>query len=115
VCHMSCSPHPPWFNHPNNICEEYRLWSSSLCNFLHNPSSSLLRPNIFLNIVLKNPQSMFLKVRVQVSHLYGTTGKITVLYNLIFSFFDTVISTFAKYFFAIFSFILLSRYEHIYL
>jgi hypothetical protein len=19
ACHMSCSPHPPWFNHPNNI------------------------------------------------------------------------------------------------
>jgi hypothetical protein len=26
--------------------EEYRLWSSSLCNFLHDPSSSLLGPNI---------------------------------------------------------------------
>jgi hypothetical protein len=24
--------------------EEYRLWSSSLCNFLHDPSSSLLSP-----------------------------------------------------------------------
>jgi hypothetical protein len=28
--------------------EEYRLWSSSLCNFLHDPSSSLLGPNILL-------------------------------------------------------------------
>jgi hypothetical protein len=26
--------------------EEYRLWSSSLCNFLHDPSSSLFGPNI---------------------------------------------------------------------
>jgi hypothetical protein len=54
--HRSRSPHPPWFNHPNNI----RLWSSSLCNFLRDPSSSLLGRNIFLNTVLRNPQSMFL-------------------------------------------------------
>jgi hypothetical protein len=41
--------------------EEYRLQSSSLCNFLHNPSTSLLDPNILLkHSVLKNPQSMFL-------------------------------------------------------
>jgi hypothetical protein len=26
--------------------EEYRPWSSLLCNFLHDPSSSLLDPNI---------------------------------------------------------------------
>jgi hypothetical protein len=26
--------------------EEYRLWSSSLCNFLHDPSSSLLGPTV---------------------------------------------------------------------
>jgi hypothetical protein len=39
--------------------EEYRLCSSSLCCFLHDPSSSLLGPNI-LNTVLKNPQSVFL-------------------------------------------------------
>jgi hypothetical protein len=36
--------------------EEYRLWSSSLCNFLHDPSSSLLGLNILLHTVLKNPQ-----------------------------------------------------------
>jgi hypothetical protein len=35
--------------------------------------------------VLKNPQSCSsLKVRDQVSHPYSTTGKITVLYILIF-------------------------------
>jgi hypothetical protein len=33
------------------------LWSSSLYNFLHDPSTSLLGSNI-LNSVLKNPQSM---------------------------------------------------------
>jgi hypothetical protein len=36
------------------------MWSFALCNFLHDPSSSLLGPNILLNTVLKNPQSMFL-------------------------------------------------------
>jgi hypothetical protein len=41
------------------VGEKYRLWSSSLCNFLHYPSSSLLGPNI-LNTFLKNPQSVFL-------------------------------------------------------
>jgi hypothetical protein len=40
--------------------EEYRPCSSSLCSFLHDLSSSLLGPNIHLNTVLKNPQSMLL-------------------------------------------------------
>jgi hypothetical protein len=38
--------------------------------------------------VLKNPQSVYLQVRDQVSHPYSTTGKITVLCILIFRFFD---------------------------
>jgi hypothetical protein len=40
--------------------EEYRLWSWSLWNFLHDPSTSILGPNILFNTVLKNPQSVFL-------------------------------------------------------
>jgi hypothetical protein len=36
--------------------DEYKLWSSPLCNFFHSPvTSSLLGPNI----LLKHPQSMF--------------------------------------------------------
>jgi hypothetical protein len=68
--------------------EEYRLWSSSLCNFLHHPSSLILGPNI-LNTSLKKTLSLCssLKGRDQVLHPYSTTGKITVLYILIFSFF----------------------------
>jgi hypothetical protein len=40
--------------------EEYRLWISSLCNFLRDPSSSLLGQNILNTLVLKNPQSVIL-------------------------------------------------------
>jgi hypothetical protein len=60
--------------------EEYRLWSSSLRNFFHDPSSSLLGQNI-LNTQFSETLSLCssLKVRDQVSHPYSTTGKITVL------------------------------------
>jgi hypothetical protein len=62
--------------------EEYRLWSSSLCNFFHYPSSSLLVPNILLNTLFSKSLSLCssLKVRGQVSHPYSTTGKITVFF-----------------------------------
>jgi hypothetical protein len=68
--------------------EEYRLWSSSLCNFLHDQSSSLLGPNILLNTLFLKTLSLCssLKVRDQVSHPYSKTDKITVLYILIFRF-----------------------------
>jgi hypothetical protein len=70
--------------------EEHRLWSSSLCNFLHDPSSSLLGQNILPNTLFSKTFSLCssLKLRDQLSHPYSTTGKITVLYILIFRFFD---------------------------
>jgi hypothetical protein len=51
--------------------------------------SSLLGPNI-LNTLFSKTLSLCssLKVRDQVSHPYTTNGKITVLYILIFRFFD---------------------------
>jgi hypothetical protein len=60
--------------------EEYKL-QSSLRNFLHGPTSSLLGPNILLNTQILCSS---LKGTAQVSHSYSTTGKITVLYVLIF-------------------------------
>jgi hypothetical protein len=51
--------------------EEYKLWSSSLCNFLQSPvTSSLFGPNILLNTLVSNTLSLCssLKVRDQVSH-----------------------------------------------
>ena len=72
--------------------EEYKSFSSSLCNLLHSPvTSSFLGPNILLNTMFSNTLS-FLSSRCvndQVSHPYKTTGKIIVLYNLFFKFFDS--------------------------
>jgi hypothetical protein len=67
--------------------EEYRSLSSSLCSFLLFPvTSSLLDPNIPLSTLLSNILSLrsSLNVSDQVSHPYKTTGRIIVLYVLIF-------------------------------
>ena len=69
--------------------EEYKSFSSSLCNLLHSPvTSSLLGPNILLNTMFSNTPSFLSSRNVndQVSHPYKTTGKIVVLYILIFNF-----------------------------
>jgi hypothetical protein len=59
--------------------DEYKLWSSSLCNFLHSPvTSSLLGQNILLRTLFSDILSLWssLSVRDQVSHPYKTTGLI---------------------------------------
>src|SRR5215469_8772294 len=59
--------------------EEYRSFSSSLCNFLHSPvTSSLLGPNILLNILFSNALSLCssLNVSDQVSHPYKKQAKL---------------------------------------
>ena len=60
--------------------EEYKSFSSSLCNLLHYPVTSYLGPNIFLNILFSNTLSFLSSRNVndQVSHPYKTTGKIIV-------------------------------------
>jgi len=66
--------------------------SFSLCSFLHSPvNTSLLDPNILLNTLFSDTLSLhpFLNVSVQVLHPYKTTGKIIVLYILIFKFLDS--------------------------
>ena len=69
--------------------EQYRSLSSSLCNLLHSLiTSSLLGPNILLNTMFSKTLSFLssLTVSDQVSHPYKKTGKIIVLYILIFEF-----------------------------
>jgi hypothetical protein len=68
--------------------EECRSRSSSLCRFLQPPvTSSLLGPNILLRILFSYNLSLHSSFdnRGQVAHPYRTTGKITVLYILIFT------------------------------
>ena len=59
--------------------EEYKSFSSSLCNLLHSPvTSSLVGPNILLNTMFSNTLSFLFSRNVndQVSHPYKTTAKL---------------------------------------
>ena len=90
----TCSAHPILLDFMIRIVlgEQYRSLSSSLCSFLQSPvTSSLLGPNIFLNTLFSNTLSLrsSLNVSDQVSHPYKTTGKILVLYILVFIFLDS--------------------------
>ena len=74
------------------LSEEYTSLSYRLCSFLHPlVTSSLLGPNILLNTIFSNTLSLrsSLNVSDQVSHSYKTTGKIIVLYILVFTFLDS--------------------------
>jgi len=67
--------------------EEYSSLSSSLCSFLHYTiTSSLLVPNILLSTLFTNTckPTPSLSVRDQFLHPLKTTGKVAVLYILIF-------------------------------
>ena len=67
--------------------EEYRRLISSLCSFLHFPvTSSLLGPNSLFSTLFSNNLTLCstLNVSNQDSPPYKTTGKIIVLYILIF-------------------------------
>ena len=72
--------------------EQYRSLSFSLCNFLHSPVTPfLLGPNILLKTLFSNTLSLCssLNVSDQVSHPYKRTGKIIVVYILVFKFLDS--------------------------
>jgi hypothetical protein len=81
-CYMPYSPQPPWFNYPHNT--RWRIQSMKFIIMQFSPW------HIFLITLFSKTLSLCpsLKVRDQVSHPNSTTGKITVLYILIFRFFD---------------------------
>jgi hypothetical protein len=80
---MPCPPHSLWLK---ISVDEYILWCSSLCNFLHSPvtSSIFSEPCSQTRSVYALPS-----VRDQVSYPYKTTGRIMVLYILTFIFLDS--------------------------
>jgi hypothetical protein len=85
--------HQHWFDHSNNVGKAYKLWSCSLYR--------LLRPRVTSSLFKYkySPQhrtlfsdtldlSSCLNVRDQISQPYETTGKIIVLYILMFKFLE---------------------------
>jgi len=80
------------FNTPTILGEEYRSYRSPLCSYNHSSDASfLLGPNILLSTHFSDNLSLrsSLNVNDQVSHPYNKTGRIIVLYILIFKFLDS--------------------------
>ena len=92
TCYMPCSSHYYRFDNPNNIWWAYSSLSSPLSSFLHSPvTSPLLDPNILIINLFSDTLTLRFSLNVsdQVSHPYKTTGKIIILYILIFKFLDS--------------------------
>jgi hypothetical protein len=91
VGHMPFPSHAAWLIILNILGEELKLWSFSLCSFLRPPATSCFFYLNILSILFSNTFSMSssLNVKGHVSHPYKTTGKIIVLYTLIFTFLDS--------------------------
>jgi len=80
------------FVHPNYIWSGAQVIKLLICSFVHSPAtSSLLGPNILLSTIFSNTLSLryILYASDHISHPYKTTGKILILYILIFILFDS--------------------------
>jgi hypothetical protein len=89
LCYMPCPSHSTRLDLRIMLSEEYKSRNSSLRSFLHPPATPFLfGPNILLSTLFSYTLSLCfsLKVRDHVSHLYRSTGKIKVLYILMFTF-----------------------------
>jgi hypothetical protein len=89
--YMLWPPHPPWLDHSSYTWRRVQVMKLLIMQLLQPPvTSSLFGLNILLNTLFSNTLSLCfsLNVRDQVSHTYRTTGKIIVLYFLIFTFLD---------------------------
>ena len=77
------SPEQYWVSSTDHSAPHYVVSSTPLV------TSSLLGPNILLSTLFSNTLSLRSSINIsdQVSHPYKTTGKIIVLYILIFNFF----------------------------
>ena len=92
TCYMPRPSHSSWLDHPNNTGWGVKV--IKLLIMLFSPllfTSLLLGSNIFLSTLFLNTLSLrsSLNVNDQVSHPYKTTGRILVLYILIFVFLDS--------------------------
>jgi hypothetical protein len=90
--YMPRPTHPPWSDHPNTIWWRVQIMALLIMQF--SPASRHfipLRSKYFPKHMLSNTLHVcsYLDVRDPVSHPYKTTGRITVLYILIFTFSDT--------------------------
>jgi hypothetical protein len=63
--------------------EEHRLWISSLCSFIHDPSSSLLGPNVLLVVCIGKSNKNWSKINL---NLTGRNILLSVDFNFILLF-----------------------------
>jgi hypothetical protein len=89
---MPCLSHQPWLDHSNYTWRSVQVMKLLIMQFSPTSCHFIRRtPNILLSVLFSNTLSLCssLNIRERVSHTYRTTGKIIVLYILIFMFLDS--------------------------